>query len=270
MNIFFEFFKTVFKNFAEDGCLYRASSLAFTCLLGLVPLMAIGFVILSFFPSMQFLGAKVQTFIFNNLVASSGKVLGQYAAQFSQQVLHMSWIGVAALIIIVVLLMFSVENALNAIWKLPKRPGRFAILRAIGRHWLLLIFVPTLLSGSLVISSYVLTLGVVKKIAGHVHLPNLMLLMLPTILLFLAFTAIYKFIPAAHVRTRHAAIGGLVATVLFSVSKLLFKLYVTLFPTYKMLYGAFAAVPLFLIWIYIVWLIVLFAAEITWLLGKQQ
>ena len=258
------------RNFVKDGCLYRASSLAFTSLLGLVPMMAVGIFLLSFFPPIQFIGVKIQNFIFNNLVASSGETLQKYVALFSQQVIHMSWVGVVALFVVVAMLMVSIENALNAIWKLPKRPGRYALLRAIGRQWAMLIFVPLALGVSLILSSYLASLKILQYTVADIHLPNIFLFVLPAVLVFLAFLAIYKFLPATHVPVRNAAVGALVSTVLFEVSKELFGAYIYFFPTYKILYGAFVAIPFFLIWDYIVWLIVLFSAEITWLLGERK
>ncbi len=258
------------KHFLQDGCLYRASSLAFTSLMALVPLMAVGIFILSFYPPIQFMGEKIEQFIFSNLVASSGETLEKYASQFSQQVLHMSWLGVIALFVVVALLMFSIENALNAIWKLPQRPGRLPILRALARHWFMLFLIPLLLGASLLLASYISSLVFMQNTLQQIHMPNALVILLPAVLGFSAFVAIYKFIPAAHVPWRHALVGGLVSTVLFTLSKQLFVLYIRVIPTYTLLYGAFAAVPLFLIWDYIVWLIILFSAEIVWLLGEQK
>lgn len=270
MKVLILFIKEVWRNFVEDGCLYRASSLAFTSLLGLVPLMAVGIFILSFFPQVQFIGAKVQTFIFHNLVASSGQTLEKYVELFSSQVRHMSWIGICALFIVVALLMFSIEGVFNKIWKIPKRPGKYAFIRAMARQWLMLFTIPFLLGLSLALSSYLATLKILRSTIIHVDIPSILLMLIPALLLYCAFVALYKFLPATYVRSRHAMVGGLISTILFILSKEIFKLYIYLFPTYKILYGAFAAIPLFLLWDYIVWLIVLFAAEVTWLLGHKS
>ena len=258
------------QNFVKDGCFYRASSLAFTSLLAVVPLMAISLVVFSHFAAVRFVGRRIEDFIFDNLVASSGKVLQTYVSGFSQQVLHLSWIGIIALILIVVVLLLSVENAFNCIWKLPTRPGRFAFLRALLRQWLTLIVVPILLVISLVLSSYLSSLSFINNAINYVNALSLGLYILPPLFIFLAFTTMYKFIPATKVYFRDAVLGALVGTILFQVSKKLFVLYFYFSPTYKILYGAFAAIPLFLIWIYVVWLIVLLGAEISWWLGTQR
>jgi membrane protein len=80
----------------------------------------------------------------------------------------------------------------------------------------------------------------------------------------------YKFIPVAKVKFSHACVAALVATILFAVLKSLFALYIELFPTYQVLYGAFAAKPLFLIWVYVAWLVILFCGEICWFLGTNK
>lgn len=260
------FLQTLVQNFIEDGCFYRASSLAFTSLLAVVPLTAISLVIFSHFTAVKFIGEKIEDFIFNHLVASSGDILQTYIAGFSEQVVRLSWIGIIALVFVVILLLFNIENAFNRIWKLPKRPGRFALLRALLRQWLTLILVPSLLAISLILNSYLSSLSLIHHAVTYVDAPSLSLYIMPPLFTFLAFTTMYKFIPATKVRWHNAALGGLLGTILFQVLKKLFVLYFYLFPTYQVLYGAFAAVPLFLIWIYIVWLIVLLGAELSWLL----
>ena len=261
------FLQTLAKNFIKDDCFYRASSLAFTSLLAVVPLMAIALVVFSHFAAVKVIGERIEDFIFSNLVASSGDVLQTYIAGFSQQVVRLSWIGIIALILVIVLLLLSIENAFNRIWKLPKRPGRFALVRALLRQWLTLILVPLLLAISLLFNSYLSSLSLVHRAVTYINSPALSLYIMPPLFIFLAFAAMYKFIPATKVYWSNAIVGALVGTILFQISKKLFVLYFYLFPTYKVLYGAFAAIPLFLLWIYIVWLIVLLGAEISWLLG---
>ena len=264
------FLRTVGRHFVNDGCFHRASALAYTSLLAVVPLMAIGLVALSYFPLGHLLSKQVENFIFHNLVASSGEELQVYLAGFSQQASRMSWFGIVALIIVIVMLLFSMENAFNCIWKLPMRPGRFAVLRSLLRQWLTLILVPLLLILSLVFSTYFSPWTLINHLFSYAHLPSISLYIFPFLFVFFAFTVMYKFIPATKVYWRDAIVGAVIGTVLFQISKKLFVVYIYFFPTYRILYGAFAAIPLFLIWIYFVWLVVLFAAEISWLLGKQR
>mgnify|MGYP000072481575 CR=1 FL=1 len=264
------FCRAVGRNFIKDGCFYRASSLAYTSLLAVVPLMAIGLMVTSYFPFGKLLGKRIEDFVFHNLIASSGKILQAYITGFSQQVLRIPWFGIVALMVIIVILLFSMENTLNCIWKLPLRRRRFALLRSLARQWFTLILIPLLLVFSLALSSYFSSLMFVSHVVQYVNAPSFSLYILPTLFVFFAFTAMYKFIPATKVRLRDAYVGALVGTILFHVSKKLFVLYISFFPTYMMLYGAFAVIPLFLIWIYLVWLIILLGAEISWLLGVRR
>lgn len=261
------FLQTLLQNFIKDDCFYRASSLAYTSLLAVVPLTAIGLVIFSHFGAVKFIGERIEDFIFRNLVATSGDILQTYIAGFSQQVVRLSWIGIVALIFVVVLLLLNIENAFNRIWKLPERPGHFALLRALLRQWLTLILVPLLFAVSFIISSYLSSLSLVRYAVAYIKMPSLSLYIMPPLFIFFAFVVMYKFIPATKIYWRDASRGALLAAILFQVSKKLFILYFYLFPTYKVLYGAFAAIPLFLLWTYIVWLIVLLGAEFSWLLG---
>lgn len=257
--------KAVWKAFIDDGCLYRASSLAFTSLLAIVPLVSLSVLMLSRFPVMQTAGQKVEDFLFSNLVPSSTALIQQHIATFSEQALKMSWLGLLALLVIVVLLLFSIENALNKIWKLNIRPGRFAVLRAIGRHWLLVLLIPIMLSASLFIYSYISTIHLINQ-----HLSWFSIKYIADILILLIFTVLFKFMPAVTVRLRHAFVGALVSTVLFEMLKNLFLLYVYFVPVYRIIYGAFAAIPLFLIWIYLLWSAILLGAEVAWYLGSKS
>lgn len=264
------FLGSLWRNFIDDGCCYRASSLAFTSLLAVVPVMAIALIIMSCFPSVQYIGMRLEDFIFQHLVVSSGEVLQTYLSSFSRQALQLSWIGVIALMLVVVRLLLIVEHAFNCIWKLPVRLGRFALVRALLRQWLILLLVPMLLALSLLLSSYVASLAFLTHLVDVVNVPSFNLMILPPLFIFLALMIAYKFIPATKVYYRDVIVGALVGTVLFQMSKKLFILYLYFFPTYNLLYGAFAVIPLFLIWIYVVWLIVLLGAEISWLLGYQR
>ena len=109
------FLGLLWRNFIDDGCFYRASSLAFTSLLAVVPLMAIALIVMSYFPSIQYIGMRVEDFVFQHLVVSSGKILQDYLSGFAQQVLELSGFGVIALLIVVVSLLLGVGNTFSCI-----------------------------------------------------------------------------------------------------------------------------------------------------------
>jgi membrane protein len=263
---FLHFLKNAVVQFYKNGSLDRASSLSYTTLFAMVPALAVNLLILSLLPNAQVLSVKIQHFVFNHLIADDGGQLQSYIAQFSAQIQHLSWISFIALFITVGLMMMSIEDAFNIIWKLESRPGRFALLNALMRHWGLVVFLPMLLGASLVVSSYFLSLHFTGVLNDLEYLQKIVFYLLPSFFVFVAFFALYKFLPAAHVFYRYATVGALVASILFEISKHLFFLYMSLFPTYQIIFGAFAVIPIFLLWIYIVWLIVLWGAQICYCL----
>lgn len=255
------FLKSLLVRFIRGGALYRAGSLAYTSLYSIVPIFASLMLALSFFPNYTKRLDAIETFVFNNLIASSGEQLLIYVKGFATQARQLSWIGAAALFVTTALLMFEIENAFNAIWQVEQRPGRFAILRAIGRHWLILILMPVLILLSLFVSSYVASLNLFVFGKHIVDYPRVLIKIIPTVSIFFVFNLLYYFMPAAKVSFKNASLASLLATVLFEALKRLFGLYVTFFPSYQIIYGAFAAIPIFLLWMYLVWVMILLCAQ---------
>ena len=264
------FFKNTMTLFFKNGALGSAAALSFNTLLAMIPMLAVNLLILSVFPSTQDLGVKIQHFIFQHLVAGDGAQIQMYIDQFSGHIQQLSWVGIVALFFTASLTMLSIEDAFNTIWELHTRPGRFALITALLRHWGLMIFLPVLLGISLVISYYFISLDFIGTLNHLAYVQQVFLSVLPEVFVFLAVLFLYKFLPAAKVKYRHAAMGALVASILFHFSKELFLTYIMLFPTYQIIFGAFAAIPIFLLWIYIVWLIVLLGAQVCYCLHPHQ
>ncbi len=252
---FWLFCSYIAQNFLKDSCLDRAASLTFTSLLSLVPLMVVGFAILSVFPMFSTFGDKVQDFIFTNFIASSGEVIQEYLKDFSEQAMRLSILGLIFLVITAVLLMFSIEQALNSIWRVKIGRRGFS---AFFRYWAVLTFSPFLIGIGIIISTYLFSLPVFSDSIEHIKLLKL----IPSLFTCIGFLILYMTVPNCRVKWRDALVGAIVATVLFELTKRGFAFYVKAFPTYQLLYGAFSAVPIFLIWVYLSWIIVLLGAEI--------
>lgn len=254
----------VFNNFMQDYCTYFASALAFTSLLAIVPLMAVSLALLSSFPVFQEMSGPIQDFIFENFVPATGKIIQQYLIGFTKQVSNLSIWGVAFLFVTSVLLMFTIEQALNKIWKVRvQRLGTSAFLL----YWAILSLAPILMGLSIAASSYLFSL---PFISSEAHISSSSFLThAPFILSFFSFTFLYMVVPNCKVRFLHAVIGALVTAILFDIAKLGFTWYLTTYHTYELLYGAFAIVPIFFLWVYWVWLIVLLGAEIAYALSTH-
>jgi membrane protein len=240
-----------------------AASLAFTSILALVPLLVVVFGALSLFPAFDAWQAQIQDFVFRNFVPAMGEQVRDYLLKFTAKAMNLQAIGIAFLIVTVLSMMSTIESTFNLIWGVRRRrpPGlRFLV------YWAVLTLGPLLVGAGLVATSAMVSLPLLR---GHVDTASLSWLLrwLPLAATATAFVLCYKLVPYCHVRPRHAVIGGLSAAVLFELAKHLFALYVTHFPSQQAVYGAFATVPVFLLWVYLSWVIVLLGAQLTHSLG---
>lgn len=255
-----QFIAFVVNHFIEDDCTYRASALTFTSLLAIVPLMSVGFAILSTFPVFADLREPVQNFIFENFVPATGKVLQEYLQLFTHQVSRLSIIGVIFLFITALLVMYTIEASMNKIWRVTNaRRGVSAFLL----YWAILSLAPFLLGLSLAASSYFFSLPFTQAYAE----PSRLLKLAPLLFSLIGFTFLYVVVPNCKVRLHHGVMGAIVAAALFESAKAGFAYYLAQYNTYELLYGAFAIIPIFFVWVYWVWLITLIGAEISYALS---
>ncbi|OUD12534.1 virulence factor BrkB family protein [Thioflexithrix psekupsensis] len=244
------------QRFIEDRCLQHASALAYTTLLSLVPLMAVTFSIFTAFPVFANLREGFQDFLFQNFVPTSAELLKTYLLEFVQKASHLTAVGIGGLILTSVLLMASIDNALNAIWRIET--PRPAVIKFLV-YWAVLTLSPLLIGISLAVSSYIFSLPFLSETARSPHL----LRVTPFIMSAIAFALLYMIVPNQRVPLQPAIAGGLVAAAFFELAKKIFAFYITQFPTYQAIYGALAILPIFLVWIYVCWIIVLLGAELT-------
>ncbi len=260
---FDRFVRFVVEHFIQDDCTYIASALAFTTLLAVVPLMSVGFAVFSSFPVFQGMSVPVQNFIFDNFVPATGKVVQTYLQQFASQVSKMSIWGIAFLIISALLVMFTIERGMNKIWRVSSsRRGVTAFLL----YWAILSLAPLMLGLSLAASSYVFSMPFLVE----QHAISIALIISPFLLSLIGFTFLYIVVPNCPVKFQHALWGGLFAAVLFETAKQGFAYYLSNYHTYELLYGAFATVPIFFVWVYWVWVITLLGAEISYALSVHH
>jgi membrane protein len=253
----------VIEHFFQDDCTYIASALAFTTILAIVPLMSLGLAIFSSFPVFEGLADPLQNFIFDNFVPTTGKVVQGYLQQFTSQVSKLSIFGIIFLTITALLVLVTIERAMNKIWRVSTaRHGVPAFLL----YWTILSLAPIMLGLSLAGSSYLFSL----PLWADNQAPSLIANYTPFILSLIAFTFLYVVVPNAEVKIRHAIWGGLFTAILFEAAKQIFAYYLIRYNTYELLYGAFSAVPVLFIWIYWVWIITLLGAEITYALSVHH
>ena len=247
-------------HFLLDGCREHAAALTYTTLFAVVPVMTVTFAILSAIPSMQQVGGSIQDFLFRHFIPNSGTSVGDYLHDFSVQASHLTAVGVAILFVTALLMMLTIESAFNQIWRVRNpRQGILSFLR----YWAVLSLGPLLLGMGFVVSSYLASITILSRTANLVSeiIPGLGLI--PLLFSALGFTLLYIAVPNCKVPARAGIYGGICAAVLFEAAKRGFGIFVTHFSSYKLIYGAFAAFPIFLLWIYLSWLIILFGVELT-------
>lgn len=253
------FLKFVARRFNDDHCFEVASALTYTTLLSLVPLLTIAITVASAFPAFNAWVLELRGFILANLVPqAASKVITVYMEQFSTKAAGLTAIGIVALAVTAFILMLTIDGAFNAIWRVRRmRPmvQRFLI------YWAALTMGPLLIGGSISITTYLINFSL-----AFVHAPALgifALKLMPVVLTAFAFALLYRTIPNRYVPISHALIGALVAALAFELMKFLLATYIAYFPMYTLVYGTFAALPIFLLWIYLSWVTVLLGAVVA-------
>ncbi|CAL61383.1 Putative ribonuclease BN [Herminiimonas arsenicoxydans] len=237
-----------------------AGSLTFTSVLALVPVLTIALAIFTTFPLFNTFRASLEAYFVQNLMPQgiANTILG-YLTQFSTKATRLSAVGAVALIVTAVMMMLMIDRVFNQIWRVKtKRP----IMQRILIYWAIVTLGPLLIGASMTLTSYLFTAtnGAVRDIPffGGVLYSSISIL-----LTTVAFTSLYIVVPNRFVEWRDALCGGLLAAIAFEVVKRLFAIFVVKVPTYTVVYGAVAAFPIFLVWIYLGWLITLGGAVVT-------
>ncbi|MBN0986610.1 virulence factor BrkB family protein [Amphritea pacifica] len=253
------FIRYLVRQFVHNQGVLNASALTYTTLFAVVPLMTVSYAMLAAIPSFQGAGEQLQGWIFENFVPATGAVVQEYLSDFAAQASKLTAVGLIFLFITSIMMMKNIEAALNRIWRVSEpRKGMSSFLL----YWAVLSLGPILIGVGLLVSSYLASLSLFTSATELVGRARL-LAILPLVMSAAAFTLLYAAVPNCKVPLRNAVIGGLVVAILFETAKRAFAFFVTQFPSYELIYGAFAAVPLFLAWIFISWTIILLGAELS-------
>ncbi len=254
------FLRFLARRFFDDSCFQSAGALSYTTVFALVPLTAATLGIVSVFPVFDAWSEQLTGWIFDNFVPDAARAVEEYLRQFAGGASRMTAAGLIALLVSALLMMSSVEDAFNRIWRvtMPRRTtARFVV------YWTTLTMGPLLVVSSLAISSYLFSLPMISETAQEFGLQRRLLGMLPTLVVLVAFCMAYVVIPNRTVAIRHAFVGALVATLLFEAAKFGLAAYLGRVPSYEQIYGTLAIIPIFLIWIYISWVVVLLGASLA-------
>jgi membrane protein len=262
-----DFALAVFWRFYEERGLQTAGSLTYTTLLSLVPLFTVALAVSTAFPVFDEAMTALQEFVLENFLpdARGIETIAEQITMFSQNAGRLTAIGLAFFFVTAVMLMMTIDVSLNRLFRVQRsRP----LLQQVLMYWAILTLGPVLIGGSLSMSSFALgaSLGWLKL--GFAA--DVVLRVLPFVFTCAALTLVYGIVPYRVVKPRDALIGGVVAGIAFEIVKRGFAIYLARFPTYSLIYGAFATIPIFLVWLYISWVVVLAGATLTAMLPAYR
>ena len=241
------------------GLMRTAAALSFTTVLGLVPLFTVAFVYVARLPLFEQWLSAFERFLIKHMLPGSGGVIRPYLNEFAAKAGDLQGIGILIVVVTAVLLVDTVAKEINAIWgtrqprSLVRRAGVYALGVTLG---------PLAIGAAIYATNWVLEASLAVDLLTK---PEITALAAPIAIgiAALTFSLLYAVLPARRVPWWAAVAGGLVAAIGFEAAKRGFVFFVTSVPTYQRVYGALAVLPLFLIWIFVSWLIVLVGAAVS-------
>ncbi|WP_286264316.1 virulence factor BrkB family protein [Thalassotalea atypica] len=241
-----------------------AGYLSYVTLMSLVPLVVVMFSVMTAFPIFTDIKVTIENFVYSNFMPAAGDTVQEYLTGFVNNASKMSAVAISFLFLFALLLISAIDTSLNKIWKIKEKRK---LVTAFPMYWMILTLGPVLVGSSIAISSYLVSMVNLGEY-DVIGLSNIFLRLLPLAISVVAFMLLYMLVPNKVIAPKYAAIGALVAALLFEVAKKGFAIYVTQIPSYQAIYGALAGIPILFLWVYLSWLVVLFGALITASLEK--
>lgn len=254
----------VISEFSRHNCVTSAAALTFTTLFAVVPLMTVSLMSLSLVPEFLALGQGLQADLFAQVLPEGAKLLQEKLVEFSSRARTLTVAGSLGMLLTSFLMLLTIEKTFNEIWEV--RAPRWRLQRVL-LYWSILSLGPLALIGGSIVSLYLVGLPFVQDLNTH-SMMTTFLATLPFLLTALGFALLYVLVPNCHVPFRHGLVGGLLTTVALKVS---FSVYTEASKNffYDAIYGAFAALPIFLFWLYVLWVIVLAGAVVVRLMAES-
>jgi membrane protein len=266
LDSFWRRLRYLMSRFTADRCSENAAALTYMSLFAMVPLLTVLYTMASAIPTFQGLEEQMQSFLFENLMPQSSSQVESYLRDFSAQAKNLTGPGIVFLVVTAVLMLRNIEKAFNMIWR--ARENRSAVSSFL-LYWAVLSLAPVALGLALGISTYLASFSNVLDEYDIFGAKAMLLQISPILLSAASFTLLYIAVPNCRVPFKHTIIGGLAAALAFHAARALFTDLVV-GSSYTFIYGAFAAVPLFLLWIYLSWNIVLMGGILVHSLSGYQ
>jgi membrane protein len=255
-----------YRRYGDDRCRDTAAALTYMSLFALVPLLTVLYTMASAVPAFQGLEGRIQGLLFDYVIPEASQEMLAYLDDFSRQAKNLTGFGVAFLGATAILMLRNIEKSFNRIWRTSEHRGPVSSFLL---YWAVLSLSPLTIGVGLGVSTYLASFANLLEGIDIMGIGGRLIQLSPFLLYVLGFSLIYAAVPNCRVPVKHALIGGTVAALAFNVARALFTMLVS-GTSFTFIYGAFAAVPLFLLWIFISWNIVLLAAILVHGLSAYQ
>ncbi len=256
----------VFSRYTVDRCSENAAALTYMSLFALVPLLTVLYTMASAIPAFQGLETQMQAFMFEHLMPDTSSEIETYLNDFSRQAKNLTGPGIVFLVVTAVLMLRNIEKAFNHIWR--TRENRSSVASFL-LYWAVLSLAPVTIGLALALSTYLSSFATVLNDFDVIGAKAFLIKSTPLLLSTAGFSLVYVAVPNCRVPFKHAVIGGFVAALAFHIARAIFTDLV-MGSSFTFIYGAFAAVPLFLLWIYVSWNIVLMGGILVHSMSAYQ
>lgn len=254
------FLRFLVGRYLADRCFETAGALSYTAILAIVPLFAVFLSILSAFPFFATLRDQAEADLSGALLPHAELAVRQQLGRFIDNAAELTGLGVIGLAVTSILLLHTINESFARIWRTSHlRP---LVVRLLA-YWTIISLGPLLFGAALWLSGVLYATGANLGGSGFAFVVGLVAPFGPLVLETAAFALLYLVVPNRKVRRRDALAGGFAAALLFEIVKLGFALYLVFFPGYEAIYGALAAIPVFLVWMYASWAVILLGAELS-------
>lgn len=260
-----DFCRFIASRIQTDNILRVASSLSYTSLIAIVPLFAIGLAIFSAFPVFSDIRGQLQEALIQNVVPAIGQEVNQYFNEFVSATAKLTTVGVVGIVFTAILLLSTIENSFNYIFKVYKPRS---IKTKITLYWTVITLGPLLYGTGVSLKGYFFMLQ--KLVPQEFGISYIFQSMLPGVFTLLMLMLVYILVPNKKVRFLHAFWGALFALIGIYIMRKFFGTFIASSVVYTTLYGAMAAIPLLLLWLYLNWTVIIFGAAITAALGEYK
>lgn len=254
------------KQYQAKECQKSAASLTYMTLFATVPMMTVTYSMFSIIPAFQNLGGQLQSLLFEHFLPNSEKELITYLTAFSEQARQMTVWGLAFLLVSAYLMLKNIEQNFNSIWGVVR--GRRGVANFL-LYWAILSLGPLLLGLALAMSTYLASFRLLVGTYDNLGLLEWVLQFGPWFLTWAAFTLLFVAVPNCKVRVAHAIAGGFVTTLGFEALKAIFG-WIVSHSSFTLVYGAFAALPLFMLWVNLIWTVILGGAVFVHTIDSHQ